>query len=87
MPGKLDKNVADALHEGLAAQLLARLTAGECATCKRSAASHQELTAVRQFLSDNGVTGMENAGRLRALTDEMPFVAEEDRPVEDRKVG
>lgn len=63
------------LHAILAQELLARLTAGACKTCGRSGASHQELTAARQFLSDNGITEALRPGTpLKRITDALPFI-------------
>jgi hypothetical protein len=63
------------LHDRLAKELLARLTAGACAACGRGDASHQELTVVRQFLADNGITAAARTRTpLHALAGKLPFV-------------
>jgi hypothetical protein len=71
---RLDPDVAASLHKELAEELLRRLRAGRCAECDRSACTVPELTAIRQFLSDNGVTEYARANApIRKLLDAAPF--------------
>jgi len=70
----LDPKLQDALHRGLAEELLRRLKADTCETCQRSAATPQELQAIRQFLTDNKITASAVAGSpLDHLVKRLPF--------------
>ncbi len=67
------RNIHDELFQGLAEELLKRLRGGECEHCGRSAATHQELQAIRQLLVDNGVTAsLRHNTPLHRLTDALP---------------
>jgi hypothetical protein len=63
----------DALFQALAKELLTRITASPCPECGRSGATHQELQAVRQFLSDNNITASIAQGSLRSIAEKLPF--------------
>ena len=64
----------DRLFRALADELLKRITAGACEHCGRSAATPQELQAVRQFLSDNDITAEAGANpALKGLVGKLPF--------------
>jgi hypothetical protein len=64
----------DELFRALADQLYARATGDTCEHCGRSAASPQELTVLRQFLSDNGITAaLPAAGEIHRLVRNLPF--------------
>lgn len=71
---ELSPKLADDLFQGLAKELLLRLNADRCATCERSAATHQELQQIRQFLSDNGINASAAIGSpLSGLVKRLPF--------------
>lgn len=69
----LDAKIAEALHEQLAKQLLARLCEDTCDTCGRSAASATLLTVIRQFLSDNDVNKTIRPPPEKEKVKELPF--------------
>ena len=72
---KLNDAVKVELHERLAQELLKRLKAAPCVHCERGYISHQELTVIRQFLSDNGITSVARPNTpLHSLTSGLPFV-------------
>jgi hypothetical protein len=77
---RLTPEQEDALFQALASQLLARVTGDTCEHCGRSAATAQDLTVLRLFLSDNSITcDVPNSTPLRSLTDKVhpfPVVAE-----------
>lgn len=83
---KLDDKPKLELHNLLAEELLRRLKLPPCEACGRGPASHQELTVIRQFLSDNGVTSVARPGTpLRSLTSDLPFTDPEERiPTKER---
>lgn len=61
----------DLIHKGLAEALLAKLRSGE--------ATASDLNVARQYLKDNGVTGLPAPGTpLQTLTEVLPFDADED---------
>jgi hypothetical protein len=67
------RKLHDELFQGLAEELLKRLKGGVCPHCERSAATVQELQAIRQLLQDNGVTAsVRHNGNLHKLTDALP---------------
>jgi len=60
------QDIARALHEGLAQELLDRLESGEVTT--------SDINQIRQFLKDNNVTGLAYAPKaLRELDTEIEF--------------
>jgi hypothetical protein len=72
---KLDDATKTELHNLLGEELLKRLKAAPCPHCERGYVTHQELTVMRQFLSDNGVTAVARVGSpLRRVHDDLPFV-------------
>lgn len=77
MPEKpqLNPEVADALFTEFAEELLLRLREGACPKCKRTKATPQELTVIRQFLSDNGITEHSRPGTVvhKLLSGKAPF--------------
>ncbi len=48
--------VNDQIHRELADRLLEMLRGDHCETCGRTGPGAKELTVIRQFLADNGVT-------------------------------
>lgn len=76
-----DELLASDMHELLARELLNRLKSNvPCEKCGRSAATIQELTLIRQFLSDNGVTGglMGRAPAASVVTSKLPVFDDEE---------
>lgn len=77
-PKKAKKELVDLgkMHQLLAKSFLNRLEHEQtCTECDRGLLSGQELTAIRQFLSDNGVTGTAVTPEDEdPLTDDLPFV-------------
>lgn len=72
---KIDE-LQDAIHKALAQELLAQIQSGE--------ASPSLLNTARQYLKDNGVTGLPVQGTpLQALTDALPFAVEPDEYDQD----
>ena len=66
-------DLQDAIHKALAQEFLTQIKAGE--------ASPSLLNAARQYLKDNGVTGLPVSGTpLHTLTETLPFDAEPDDP-------
>lgn len=63
------------IHQLLAASFLNRLEHEQtCSECERGLLTGQELTAIRQFLSDNGVTGTAVMPPKEDLAGDLPFV-------------
>ena len=74
------EKISSELQIELARELKARLSGTECKACGRSATTHQELTVIRQFLSDNGITMAATPRKLRqkGITERLPFTDRED---------
>jgi hypothetical protein len=75
--------LTDELNAALGEELKRRLTKGNCEHCGRSAASHQELTVIRQWISDNDVASARQVPPLRSVISNMPF-SEPDEKVRSK---
>ena len=72
---KID-DLQDAIHKALAQELLAQIKSGE--------ASPALLNTARQYLKDNGVTGLPVPGTpLHTLTETLPFDVEPEENEHD----
>ena len=75
--------LTDDLIAALGEELKRRLTKGNCEHCGRSAASHQELTVIRQWIADNDTASARQMPPLRSVVEKLPF-SDPDEKVRSR---